>query len=254
MRKLIIAGNWKMYTGTAEAATQLAQGITAKYGKSDAVDVVLCPPFTALREVGKAVQGSKVALGGQNLYPKKEGAYTGEVSPAFLKDCGCRYVILGHSERRTYFKETNEFINEKVKCAFEFKLIPILCIGETEQEREQGKTEAVVENHLHGSLAGLSAEQVKSIIIAYEPVWAIGTGKTATPADAQALHAFARKLVAKLYDETTAQIVRIQYGGSVKPDNSKDLLTQPDIDGALVGGASLKMESFAGIIDNSGAM
>ncbi|MEW6239041.1 MAG: triose-phosphate isomerase [Candidatus Omnitrophota bacterium] len=254
MRKLIIAGNWKMNAGTAAAAESLAKGIAAKHGQTSAVDIVFCPPFTSLKETGAVIKGTKIALGGQNLYPKADGAYTGEISPLFLLDCGCRYVILGHSERRTYFKESNEFINEKVKCAFANNLIPIMCIGETEQEREQGKTQDVVEDHLRGGLAGLSAEQVKSMIVAYEPVWAIGTGKTATPEDAQSVHAFARGLIAKLYDDATAQTVRIQYGGSVKASNAKELLTQPDIDGALVGGASLKVDDFAGIIENSGAL
>ncbi len=254
MRKLIIAGNWKMNAGSVDDAVQLAKGIADKHGNTEAVDLVFCPPFTALREVNSVIKDTKIALGGQNLYPKQNGAFTGEISPLFLLDSGCRYVILGHSERRTYFKEGNEFINEKVKCAFENNLIPIMCIGETEEEREQGKTEQVVEDHLRGGLAGLTAEQVKSMIIAYEPVWAIGTGKTATPADAQAVHKFVRQLITTLYDDDTAQTVRIQYGGSVKPENAGDLLTQPDIDGALVGGASLKVDSFNGIIDNSGSL
>mgnify|MGYP000972394596 CR=1 FL=1 len=254
MRKLIIAGNWKMNAGAADAAVQLARGLVAKHGQTTAVDIVLGPPFTALREVAAVIANSKIALSAQNMYPKNDGAYTGEISPLFLKDCGCRYVILGHSERRTIFKESNEFINEKVKCAFAHGLIPIMCIGETEQEREAGKTEAVVENHLRGGLAGLTQEQVKGMVIAYEPVWAIGTGKTATPGDAQSVHAFCRKVITGLYGRDTAETVRIQYGGSVKADNAKELLTQPDIDGALVGGASLKADSFAGIIENSGAL
>ncbi len=254
MRKLIIAGNWKMNAGAADEAVSLAKGIVDKHGSTEAVDLVFCPPATSLREVSKAIEGSRIGLGGQNLYPKDNGAYTGEISPLFLKDCGCQYVILGHSERRTIFKETNEFINEKVKCAFENSLIPILCIGETEEERVSGKTEAVVEDHLRGGLAGITTDQVKGMVIAYEPVWAIGTGKTATPDDAQAVHAFARKLLAEMYDEETAQTVRIQYGGSVKAGNASDLLTQQDIDGALVGGASLTVDAFVGIIDNSGAL
>ncbi|RJP31044.1 MAG: triose-phosphate isomerase [Candidatus Omnitrophota bacterium] len=254
MRKLIIAGNWKLNAGAEAAATALAKGIADKHGQTDAVDIVFCPPFTSLRAVQSVIKGTKIGLGGQNLYPKADGAYTGEISPLFLLDCGCKYVIIGHSERRTYFKETNEFINEKVKCAFANNLIPILCIGETEQEREAGKTEAVVEDHLRGGLAGLTAEQVKGMVIAYEPVWAIGTGKTATPDDAQSVHAFCRKIISGLFDETTAQTMRIQYGGSVKADNAKELLGQPDIDGALVGGASLKADSFIGIIENSGAL
>ncbi len=254
MRKLIIAGNWKMNAGTAQSATDLAKDLVQEHGNTEAVDVVLCPPFTTLREVNNVIQGSKITLGAQNMYPKDNGAFTGEISPDDLLDCGCHYVILGHSERRTIFKETNEFINQKVKFALEKKLIPIMCIGETEEEREANKTESVVENHLRGGLAGLSPQQVKSMIIAYEPVWAIGTGKTATPEDAQAVHAFARELLAKMYDDTTAQTVRIQYGGSVKPENAGDLLTQKDIDGALVGGASLKKDSFSGIINHSGAL
>lgn len=254
MRKLIIAGNWKLNAGAAADAKALAQSIVDKHGKTTAVDIVFCPPFTSLREVAAVVSGSNIGLGGQNMYPKTDGAYTGEISPLFLKDCGCQYVIIGHSERRTIFKESNEFINEKVKCALANGLIPILCIGETELERFAGKTEAVVENHLRGGLEGLTTEQVKGLVIAYEPVWAIGTGKTATPDDAQAVHAHCRNFIAMLYDEDTAQTVRIQYGGSVKADNAGELLTQPDIDGALVGGASLKVDSFCGIIENSGAL
>lgn len=254
MRKLIIAGNWKMNAGTAASATELAKGVAAKHGATDAVDVVLCPPFTTLRETGAAIAGTQIALGAQNLYPKADGAYTGEIAADFLKDSGCAYVILGHSERRTYFKESNEFINEKVKFALANGLIPILCVGETEQEREEGRTEAVVEDHLRGGLAGISAEQARGVVIAYEPVWAIGTGKTATPEDAQAVHAFARNLLKQLYNEDIAEAMRIQYGGSVKPENAGELLTQPDIDGALVGGASLKADSFNGIIDNCGAL
>lgn len=254
MRKLIIAGNWKMNGGAVAEAVQLAKGIAAKHGQTTAVDVVLCPPYTALREVGAAIQGTQIGLGAQNLYPKDNGAYTGEISPLFLLDSGCQYVIIGHSERRTYFKETNEFINQKVKFAFEKNLIPILCIGETEQEREAGKTNAVCEDHIRGGLAGLTPEQVQSMVLAYEPVWAIGTGKTATPEDAQAVHAFCRGIVKDMFGQATADAVRIQYGGSVKADNAGELLTQPDIDGALVGGAALKADSFCGIIDNCGAL
>jgi triosephosphate isomerase (TIM) len=253
MRKLIIAGNWKMNAGTAEEAAALAKGIADKYGQSDAVDVVFCPPYTSLREVNAVVKGTKIGLGGQNLYPKDGGAYTGEISADFLLDTGCQYVIIGHSERRTFFKESNEFINEKVKFAFEKKLIPIMCFGETEQEREAGKTEAVCEDHIRGGLAGLTTDQVKGMVLAYEPVWAIGTGKTATPEDAQSVHAFCRKVVSDMFDEETAQTVRIQYGGSVKAENANQLLTQQDIDGALVGGAALKPELFNGIIENCGS-
>ena len=254
MRKLIIAGNWKMNKGSAKDASELAKGIVAEMGTVTAVDLVFCPPFTTLRAVVDAVKGSNITVGAQNMYHEESGAYTGEISPLDLIDCGCKYVIIGHSERRTIFKESNEFINKKVTFALSHNLIPIMCIGETEQERMDGKTEAVVENHLTGGLAGMSAEQVKKVVIAYEPVWAIGTGKTAKPEDAQAVHSFCRKWLAKTYDQETADAVRIQYGGSVKPDNSKDLMTQPDIDGALVGGASLKVDSFIGIVRNSGAL
>ncbi len=254
MRKLIIAGNWKMNKGAAKDATELAKGIVAEIGSITEVDMVFCPPYTTLREVVDAVKGSNITVGAQNMYHEESGAYTGEVSPLDLLDCGCKYVIIGHSERRTIFKESNEFINKKVKFALSQGLLPIMCVGESEQERTDGKTEAVVEDHLSGGLAGLSAEEVKKVVIAYEPVWAIGTGKTAKPADAQAVHAFCRNWLAKTYDQQTADVVRIQYGGSVKPDNSKDLMTQPDIDGALVGGASLKVDSFVGIIRNSGAL
>jgi len=254
MRKLIIAGNWKMNKGSAKDASELAKGIVAEMGTVTAVDLVFCPPFTTLRAVVDAVKGSNITVGAQNMYHEESGAYTGEISPLDLIDCGCKYVIIGHSERRTIFKESNEFINKKVTFALSHNLIPIMCIGETEQERMDGKTEAVVENHLTGGLAGMSAEQVKKVVIAYEPVWAIGTGKTAKPEDAQAVHSFCRDWLAKTYDQETADAVRIQYGGSVKPDNSQDLMTQPDIDGALVGGASLKVDSFIGIVRNSGAL
>lgn len=254
MRRLLIAGNWKMNAGTSAEAVSLARGIIEKHGQTEAVDLVFCPPYTALRDVHTALSGTRIALGGQNLYPKESGAVTGEVSASFLLDCGCTYVIIGHSERRTIFKESNEFINEKVKFSLDQGLIPIMCIGETEEERESGKTETVVEDHLRGGLAGLSAEQVKKTVIAYEPVWAIGTGKTATPDDAQKVHAFARNLIKEMYDQDTAETVRIQYGGSVKGENANALLTQPDIDGALVGGASLKPDAFNAIIDNCGAL
>ncbi|MFH1743347.1 MAG: triose-phosphate isomerase [bacterium] len=254
MRKLIIAGNWKMNKGAAADAVKLAKGIAAEIGSVTAVDAVFCPPFTSLRAVVDCVAGTKITVGAQNMYHEESGAYTGEISPLDLLDCGCRYVIIGHSERRTIFKESNGFINKKVACALAHGLIPIMCIGETEQERMENRTEAVVEDHLKGGLAGLSAEQVKTIVLAYEPVWAIGTGKTASPEDAQAVHRFCRDWLAANYDQATADAVRIQYGGSMKAENARDLLTQPDIDGGLVGGAGLKVESFVGIIRNSGAL
>ena len=217
-------------------------------GDQDTVEVAVCPPATALAAVCEAAKGSKVEVGGQNLYPAEEGAYTAEISPLFLKAVGCSHVILGHSERRTIFGEKDAFINEKVKVALAHGLVPIVCCGETEGEREQGITQKVVETQIRGCLAGLSVEEIAKLVIAYEPVWAIGTGKTATPEDAQKVHAFIRGLLKSLTDEATADSIRIQYGGSVKPGNAAELLGQADIDGALVGGASLKADSFAGIV------
>jgi triosephosphate isomerase len=212
------------------------------------VNVIVCPPFTSLALASEMLKGSSMGLGAQNMYIEKEGAYTGEISPNMLKSAGCGYVILGHSERRQYFKETDEFINKKAKKAFEFGLIPIICIGETLEQREQGITQDVIGKQVRAVLDGLSSAQVTKLILAYEPVWAIGTGKTATPAQAQEVHAFIRNLVSKLYDVATAQALVIQYGGSVKPENARELLHQLDIDGALVGGACLKADSFTAII------
>lgn len=248
MRKVFIAGNWKMYKGTPSEAADLAKGVAAACADLRNVEAAVCPPATALPAVVEAVKGTGLGVGGQNLYPKDDGAYTGEISPAFLAAVGCTHVILGHSERRTIFKESDEFINAKVRAALAHGLVPILCCGETEKEREEGSTEKVVETHIRGGLAGLSAEEIGKLVIAYEPVWAIGTGKTATPDDAQKVHRFIRVLLAELANTATANSIRIQYGGSVKPDNAAELLGQPDIDGALVGGASLKVESFEAIV------
>lgn len=212
------------------------------------VEVVLCPVYTALETVRRVVEGSSVKLGAQDMFWEESGAFTGEVSASLLKDAGCSLVIIGHSERRQYFHETNETVNRKVKAALAEDLIPIMCVGETLPEREAGKVEAVVSDHLLYGLAGLSSEEISKIIIAYEPVWAIGTGKTATPEQAQEVHQLIRKLLAKVSDPGTAEKVRIQYGGSVKPDNIKVLMAQPDIDGALVGGASLKAETFVPLV------
>lgn len=249
MRRKIIAGNWKMNRGSLPEAADLAERLCEEVGQRTDVDIVLCPPFTALAVVVEAVAGSHVKVGAQNLYPKENGAYTGEVSPAFIKDLGCDYVIIGHSERRTYFKESNEFINEKVHIAHASGLVPILCVGETEAERDAGKTFDVVKDHVTGGVRKLSADQMKSTVIAYEPVWAIGTGKTAKAQDAEEVHAFIRKTLKELYSASVADAVRIQYGGSVKASNANELLTQPNIDGALVGGASLEVEPFVGIIN-----
>ncbi len=248
MRKIIIAGNWKMNAGVPSDGVALAKGVVERVGAVGEVDVVLCPPFTAIQAVADAVEGSKVQVGAQNVNPKESGAYTGEVTGSFLKAVGCEYVIIGHSERRQYYGETNESVNEKVKATLAQGLIPIVCVGETEGEREAGKTEAVVKEHVEGGLAGLTAADAQKIVVAYEPVWAIGTGKTAAPADAQAVHAFIRKTLSALFGEQTSEAIRIQYGGSMKPGNAKELLGQQDIDGGLIGGAALKAEDFEGII------
>jgi triosephosphate isomerase len=219
---------------------------------SEKVEVAVCPPSVYLHDVGAALRGSHIALGSQNMYHTEEGAYTGEVSGKMLKDLGCRYVILGHSERRQLMGETDAQVNQKVHAALKVGLVPIVCVGETLDQREAGQTTSVVRTQCEGSLAGLSSEQASGIVLAYEPVWAIGTGKTATPAQAEEVHADIRALLTKLFNAETAQKIRIQYGGSVKADNAKELLSQPNIDGALVGGASLKADSFLPIIAAAG--
>lgn len=248
MRVLLIAGNWKMNPTTAKAASALAGEVKAGLGSATDVRVVLAPPSVFLGEVDRTLAGSPIGLGGQNLHAEQSGAFTGEVSAPMLVDIGCTHVIIGHSERRHGMGETNEQVNAKLKTALEAKLIPIVCIGETKDERVGEKTEAVLQEQLEGSLAGLSAEQMAGVVLAYEPVWAIGTGLTATPEQAQGAHAFIRQWLSKTFDEATAGRVVVQYGGSVKPENAAELLSQPDIDGALVGGASLKAGDFLGII------
>ncbi|MEI7542470.1 MAG: triose-phosphate isomerase [bacterium] len=249
MRIPLIAGNWKMYKDINEAV-ELATSLknVLKDAAMDKVEIAICPPYIDLQAVSAVVKGSNIALGAQNMYPAQEGAFTGEISPLMLRSVGCHYVILGHSERRQFFHETNEIINTKVKMALEYGLFPILCVGEKLEEREKGITNDIVKNHIVGGLAGIPKEKMINIVIAYEPVWAIGTGKTATPDQAQAVHKFIRETITSLYDEATAQSVRIQYGGSVKPDNAKTLMNMPDIDGALVGGAALKADSFEAIV------
>lgn len=212
-------------------------------------EVVVCPNFTALHEAGQALAGSGIGLGAQNMHWEKQGAYTGEVSPAMLQDAGCRYVIIGHSERRQYFAETDQGVNHKAKAALQQGLTPILCVGETLEEREAGQTEAVVGRQVKGGLEGLESGQVTQLVIAYEPVWAIGTGRTASAQDANGVCAFIRRTVAGIFGQDSAAKVRIQYGGSVKADNIAELMDQPDIDGALVGGASLDAAAFAKIIN-----
>ncbi len=248
LRKKLIAGNWKMHKTPAEGA-RLAAEIVAAVGKEPAVDIVLCPPYTALESVGRAIDGQEVRLGAQNMHPEKNGAFTGECSAEMLRALYVTHVILGHSERRAYFVETDDFINRKVLAALPNQLKPILCVGETLAEREAGQTFAVVQQQVEGGLKGVTAEQITTVIIAYEPVWAIGTGKVATPAQAQEVHAFIRGILAKLYGAARAQKVRILYGGSMKPANAAELLAQPDIDGGLIGGAALDARSFVDLVN-----
>lgn len=247
MRKKFIAGNWKMNTRSIDGEL-LASGVVKGVGAETGVTVALCPPFPFLARVAQVVKGSPVALGAQNCYPKEEGAFTGEISPTMLVDVGCSYVIVGHSERRQIFKESDAFINAKVHAALKAGLRVILCIGETLDERKAERTEAVLDGQLTGSLANVTAAQLANVVLAYEPVWAIGTGVNATPQQAQDAHAFVRKRVAQLCGDAASQSVIVQYGGSVKPDNAATLLGQPDVDGALVGGASLKAEDFLAIV------
>jgi triosephosphate isomerase (TIM) len=246
-RQVVIAGNWKMFKTRSEAQSMVLELRQLVQGNEE-VEVVVCPPFTALPAVSQVLEGTRIRLGGQNVHWEDEGAFTGEVSPGMLVDCGCRYVIIGHSERRQYFHETDELINRKLKKLLGTELIPILCVGEVLEEREAGRVEEVVLGQLEGDLAGLTAESVSRIIIAYEPVWAIGTGKTATPEIAQKVHSMIRRWLAGRYGEELAKGIRILYGGSVKPDNAGELMAQEDIDGALVGGASLAAGSFAKIV------
>ena len=249
-RKLIIAGNWKMNKTVAEALA-LVSDLKLELTNVKEVDIVVCPPFTALSEVSKAILDSNLRLGAQNLSEHNVGAYTGEIAALMLKEFSVRYVILGHSERRQYQQESDTLIARKALTAHGASLKPIVCVGETLAERESEQTEKVLETQVRGSLAGLTKEQMVETILAYEPVWAIGTRRTATTAQAQAAHAFIRGLLARLFDVTVARRVRIQYGGSVKPANARELMSQPDVDGALVGGASLEPRSFADIIKNS---
>lgn len=229
-------------------AVALASGVAEAVGSEPTVEVAVCPPLVYLHSVADALAGTPVELGGQNLYAEGDGAFTGEVNAGMLTDVGCRFVILGHSERRALMGETDADVSKKLHAALAGNLIPIVCVGETLDDREAGRTEQVVETQIRGSLAGLDEIRAAGIVIAYEPVWAIGTGKTATPEQAEEVHAFLRKLLGELFTEEVAGQIRIQYGGSVKPGNAKELLGKPNIDGALVGGASLKVEDFLGII------
>ena len=247
IRRKLIAGNWKM-NKTAGDGVALTKDIVAEIGRIGSVDVVVCPPFTALESVGRALEGQSIKLGAQNMNPEKSGAFTGEVSAEMLRALFVTHVILGHSERRTFFGDTDAFVNKKVTAALANQLKPILCVGETLAEREAGSTLAVVQRHVDSGLAGVTAEAMANVIIAYEPVRAIGTGKVATTAQAQEVHAFIRDLLTKLYGAPVAQKVRILYGGSMKPSNAPELLGQKDIDGGLIGGAALEARSFIDLV------
>jgi triosephosphate isomerase len=249
-RKLIIAGNWKMNKSVAEALA-LVNDLKRDLANIKGPDVIVVPPFTALESVSKAIIDSNIRLGAQNMSEHNFGAYTGEICAGMLKEFSVRYVILGHSERRQYQKESNELIAKKAAAVHAASLKPIVCVGETLAEREGQLTEKVLETQIRGSLAGLSKDQMTETVVAYEPVWAIGTGKTATTQQAQDAHAFIRQVLAAMFDAEVARKVRIQYGGSVKPNNAQELMGQPDVDGALVGGASLEARSFADIVKNS---
>jgi triosephosphate isomerase (TIM) len=247
MRKKFVAGNWKMCT-VAATARALAEAIVQGLAGDDRVTVAICPPFPYLTQVGHAIYGSPVALGAQNCYIDKEGAFTGEVSPTMLTDVGCRYVILGHSERRHKLGERDDFINRKIHAALSAGLEVIFCVGETLADRVQGFTEAVLAAQFDAGLAGLTTDHLVNITLAYEPVWAIGTGQTATPEQAQQVHLFLRRRVSERFGAVAAQNLVIQYGGSVKPENVRSLLQQPDVDGGLIGNASLNADHFLAII------
>jgi triosephosphate isomerase len=248
MRQKIIAGNWKMNKDVDDSATLINGLKESLKDVSEGVEVVLCPPFTSLSLASQLLRGNRLKLGAQNMHYEDDGAYTGEISGRMLKSIGCEYVILGHSERRTYFQESDTVVNRKIKKALAYEIRPIACVGETLDERERGLTEVVVSKQVRGILEGVPLEGLRRLVVAYEPVWAIGTGKNATPEQANEVHKLIRELVSRLFDRAAAEGLVIQYGGSVKPDNAADLLHEPDIDGALVGGASLKAESFSEIV------
>jgi len=247
MRKPIIAGNWKMYKTVGEAC-QLVKALKEKLAGVNDVEIAVAPTFTSLFAVADVIKGSSIKLAAQDMYWEKEGAFTGEISPIMLKDAGCEYVIIGHSERRTYFSETNETVNKKVKAAHIYSLKPIMCVGERLEEREAGITKNIVKDQVINGLADITEAQILNTVIAYEPVWAIGTGKTATPEQAQEVHEYIRELLTSKYSKSVADLVRIQYGGSVKPSNVAELMAKPDIDGGLIGGASLDVDSFTQIV------
>ncbi|MBI5143928.1 MAG: triose-phosphate isomerase [Candidatus Omnitrophica bacterium] len=249
MRRVIIAGNWKM-NETIVGSINLANSLKRSLYDITEIEIVVCPPFTSLNDVKEVLIDTNIKLGAQDVYWEKEGAFTGEVSSAMLKDAGCEYCIIGHSERRFLLGETNETINKKAKALLSEGLKPILCVGERLEERKAGHTFRVVKDHVENSLSGIPKEDMLNIVIAYEPVWAIGTGLNATGKEAEEVHKYIRGLLAKMYGEETAKLIRIQYGGSVKPENIKELIQEVDVDGALVGGASLKAETFTQIVKN----
>ncbi|MDT3695005.1 MAG: triose-phosphate isomerase [Ignavibacterium sp.] len=251
MRKNVIAGNWKMNNDLVQSEKLIAELISLLQNEKPNCDVIICPPFTSLSESSKLIKGTMIKLGAQNMYFEDSGAFTGEVSASMLKSVGCEYVILGHSERRTIFEESDEVMNKKIRKALSAGLKPIFCVGELLSERETGITNDIIKRQILTGLQGVTEDDMKNIIIAYEPVWAIGTGKTATPSQAQEVHEFIRDLIQIDYSLETANDVTIQYGGSVKPENAKELLSQKDIDGALVGGACLRADSFMGIIKST---
>ena len=247
MRKPFIAGNWKMNTDS-QSSVSLASGLAAELKDITTVDVAVCPPFVYLQSVAKALGDSGIAIGAQDFYFEGNGAFTGEISCEMLKDVCCTYALIGHSERRHVIGETNELINQKLLAALKSSILPILCVGELLEERQAEKTTAVVTEQIKKGLAGVSAADMANVTIAYEPVWAIGTGVTATADQAQEVHAMIRKLLAEIYDATVAENTRIQYGGSAKPGNTAELMANPDVDGLLVGGAGLKVEDFSAMI------
>ncbi len=254
MRTLFVAGNWKMNPTSVDAAVKLAEGVKSGVGQAVDVRVAVCPPSLYLYRIDEVLAGSPIGMGAQNMHASSEGAYTGEISGPMLVEAGCTHVILGHSERRHGEGETDDAVNAKLLAALGCRLLPIVCIGETRLERESDMTEDVVSRQIEHSLAGLTPEQMSGVVVAYEPVWAIGTGLTATPVQAQAVHAFIRRKLAAKFGEATASRVVVQYGGSVKPENAAELMACPDIDGALVGGASLKPADFLGIFQAAQAV
>jgi triosephosphate isomerase len=251
MRKPVIGANWKMNRGTPSEAKEMLLELIPMVKDIKNVEIIIAPPYTSIIKTLELSANTNIKVGAQNMYFEESGAFTGEISPIFLKKIGCEFVILGHSERRNIFNETDELINKKIKKALEITLSPIVCIGEHLKEREKGNTKNVIENQFNLTFEGMTKEQIKKIIIAYEPIWAIGTGKTATPEQAEEIHLFIRNIIEEKYDKDTADSVRIQYGGSIKPSNAKELFSKANIDGGLVGGASLQAESLYEIIKSA---